>query len=249
MVRALLEGRKSQTRRLLTPRYVRVCAASPEQPGYRPDAELLAAALIDARDFRLIEGQIMTWQAKAFDYQVGDWTTWLMRVAPAVGDRLWVKESYLPDPSADDDAWDDWTETYFTWSGCGSKLAGIPPALRTPANVLFAADPKWSGDRGWRWRPSIHMPRWASRLTLVVEGVRFQRLQEISEADAIAEGLLPANEGYALTSAGECWGPTAAKAYRVLWNSLHGEDSWHANPWVIALTFRVERGNIDQVPA
>ena len=105
--------------------------------------------------------------------------------------------------------------------------------------------------------PSIHMPRWASRLTLIVEAVRVEPLPSISREDAIAEGLIhkpgviepdwwmlpePHHQGSFLS-------PVAA--YRWLWNDLHtgtGE-RWEDNPLVLALTFRVERGNIDQVPA
>ena len=92
-----------------------------------------------------------------------------------------------------------------------------------------------------RWRPSIHMPRSASRLTLTVTEVRVQRLQDISEEDARAEGIegefLPWPQGY--------W--TYRPYFAELWNSLHGPDAWDANPWVVALSFTVQHGNIDQI--
>ena len=94
------------------------------------------------------------------------------------------------------------------------------------------------------------MPRWASRLTLIVETVRVEPLQAISRSDAIAEGLSLASavieefwrwpEPY---HAGHWLSPPAA--YRWLWNELHGAGSWETNPDVLALTFRVERRNID----
>ena len=87
--------------------------------------------------------------------------------------------------------------------------------------------------------PPIHMPRWASRITLTVTDVRVQRLQEISEADAIAEGI----DATATKHFGN-----PVKAYAALWNSLHGaenEHSWEANPWIVAVTFDVREGNID----
>lgn len=101
---------------------------------------------------------------------------------------------------------------------------------------------------GLGWRPSIHMPRWASRLTLTVTEVRVQRLQEISAGDSIAEGV----ECETCTAMGQsaCHGRgcfASIDAYRTLWNSLHGPDAWDANPWVVALTFNVKRGNIDQI--
>lgn len=119
--------------------------------------------------------------------------------------------------------------------------------------VYYRAD--HSGDpSGLGWRPSIHMPRWASRLTLTVTDVRVQRLQDISEADAIAEGVerLQVSTGQnrfsrEVTGKWEGWfnAPTAQEVFANLWNSLHGPRAWDANPWVVALTFTVEQRNID----
>jgi hypothetical protein len=87
-----------------------------------------------------------------------------------------------------------------------------------------------------RWTPSIHMPRWASRLTLRITDVRVQRLQEISEADARAEGApleLRLLDSVRL-------GATASHTggFERLWESIHGPDSWAANPWVWVIEFR-----------
>lgn len=91
----------------------------------------------------------------------------------------------------------------------------------------------------------IHMPRWASRLTLIVTDVRVQRLQEISDDDARAEGVLPDGfEGYR-GHEGTIGYPTAIWAFRHIWNSIHGPDAWDANPWVAAISFTVHRCNID----
>jgi len=104
-----------------------------------------------------------------------------------------------------------------------------------------------------KWRPSAHMPRWASRITLEVTGVRVERLQDISEADAIAEGIergagFPgwyrgplAGDSASLQQAGRDFKiPTAFPhlAYRALWESIHGPDSWDANPFVWVVEFR-----------
>jgi hypothetical protein len=95
-------------------------------------------------------------------------------------------------------------------------------------------------------RPSIHMPRWASRLTLTVTDVRVQRVQEISEADAVAEGIIPSEEPNEMKW--EHYAPHGV-AFRTLWDSLNGPRGygWDANPWVAAYTFTVARQNIDQV--
>lgn len=104
-----------------------------------------------------------------------------------------------------------------------------------------------SGDFS-RPKPSIHMPRWASRLTLTVTEVRVQRLQDISAADSIAEGVQCATCEAMKASACHGRGCFASiDAYRTLWNSLHGPDAWDANPWICALTFTVQHGNIDLV--
>lgn len=91
-----------------------------------------------------------------------------------------------------------------------------------------------------RWTPSIHMPRRCSRLTLAVTDVRVQRLQAISEADAITEGMpmptrLPCG----------AMDRDPRDDFAELWNALHGDDAWDANPWVVAITFTVHHRNID----
>jgi hypothetical protein len=100
------------------------------------------------------------------------------------------------------------------------------------------------------WRPSIHMPRWASRLTLRVTEVRVERLQDISWSDAIAEGVWKTVGGY--WSYGDEFNPsyeTPMGAFQGLWESINGPDSWDANPWVWAITFEVIRQNIDSYKA
>jgi uncharacterized protein YhfF len=93
-----------------------------------------------------------------------------------------------------------------------------------------------------RLRPSIHMPRWASRLTLTVTEVRVQRLQEISEEDARDEGAgLLLHEHEYWDGDPDCY----RKLFRVLWTAIHGPAAWDANPEVVALSFTVERRNID----
>ncbi|HBY0000972.1 TPA: hypothetical protein MIM87_28360, partial [Klebsiella variicola] len=97
-----------------------------------------------------------------------------------------------------------------------------------------------------KWRPSIHMPRWASRILLEITDVRVERLNAISEEDARAEGII---EGGCL-NCGEpepcgCGNPEpdATDAFAYLWQSIYGQESWNANPWVWVIEFeRVEGG-------
>ena len=85
------------------------------------------------------------------------------------------------------------------------------------------------GQSPCRIRPSIHMPRWVSRITLEITGVRVERLQDISEADAKAEGC---------TVWPECKEPAAINLYSLLWEKINGPDSWDANPWVWVIEFK-----------
>lgn len=99
------------------------------------------------------------------------------------------------------------------------------------------------------WKPSIHMPRWASRLTLKITDVKVERLQDISEEDAIAEGIIkwPHEDDYAYGYEGcsPCGHATPTGAYRALWESINGSGSWDLNPWVWAISFEVIEQNID----
>ncbi len=84
------------------------------------------------------------------------------------------------------------------------------------------------------WRPSIHMPRWASRITLEITDIRVERLQEISYADAMAEGVpfteLPPGQGRP--------DPLHRAKFADLWESINGPGSWEANPWVWVIEFK-----------
>lgn len=103
------------------------------------------------------------------------------------------------------------------------------------------------------WRPSIFMPRWASRLTLIVTDVRVERVQEISEEDARAEGCFKGhasgrvfNDRTSMRLGGDEWS-SARDWFADLWDSLNASrgHGWDANPWVAALTFDVHHRNID----
>lgn len=151
------------------------------------------------------------------------------------GDRLWVRE---------------------TWSAIMTGGWTIADARRRmfEEKIVYRADGNGFED-GDGWWPSIHMPREFSRLTLTVFDVQVQRLQDISEADAIAEGCLmdpePNEDGSHFPAeipherGGDIGWDCARDWFADLWDSLYGPDAWDANPWVVALTFTVRHGNID----
>lgn len=145
----------------------------------------------------------------------------------APGDRLWVREAFW---TCEQCGHRNMCEGGANHSGhigrwcCASCDELLPRAKTSP----------------------IFMPRWASRLTLTVTDVRVQRLREISEADARAEGVSPITEPNDLKW--EHYAPHGA-AFVILWNSINGPGAWDANPWVAAYTFTVQRGNIDQLEA
>ncbi|MGU7800820.1 hypothetical protein ACV2ZF_26720, partial [Escherichia coli] len=96
-----------------------------------------------------------------------------------------------------------------------------------------------------RWTPSIHMPRWASRILLEITSVRVERLNAISEEDARAEGII---DGGCL-NCGEpepcgCANPVpdATDAFAYLWQSIYGQENWNANPWVWVIEFKRVKG-------
>lgn len=213
MVRALLDGRKTQTRRILKP-----------QPEFF-DVPIEAGRGVGRRG-RPNE----LWPFRCMGHpDERDWQRWAKRaVGPcAPGDRLWVREAWCRDAEAEGKAlYRADGEHVVLDDGDGFTATNRDGSERSP------------------WRPSIHMPRWASRLTLGVTQVRVERLHDISEADATAEGARPAPGGWWSHAEGQA-GVTAKASFGVLWNSINGADAWAANPWVVATTFSVHRANID----
>ena len=143
------------------------------------------------------------------------------------GDRLWVRETWMPDAPRDG----TWPDTVFYGCKC-LPLSLIPEAYQKPAHCLFRST--WEGGDLVGWKPSIHMPRWASRITLDVTGVRVERLQDISESDAVAEGVA----GGHVAIPGYGYSATPVEHYRWLWEQINGSGSWDANPWVWMIEFR-----------
>lgn len=202
MIRALLDGRKTQTRRILKPQLVcQSHAAWPDDPEPVPSLDE--------------DGVHCATCGAGIGPRKGGWNGIPVRFA--VGDRLFVRENHR-----------------LTDCECTE-------ACRGPGHVWYEADS--SGYRnvaGNKLRPSIHMPRWASRLTLVVTGVKVERLQAISEADAIAEGADP------IIDHGSGSTPYLHRiGFEHLWCSINGETAWIENPFVVAVTFKVIEANID----
>lgn len=217
MVRALLEGRKTMTRRLA------LSSKSKRDPatGYAIGGSIKASP----------------WQ----------------KMQP--GDRLWVRETWCPANTDDGPALltkADLDRRYLVHESSPVDY-DIYPAGRS-AWSAWAVDVESGSTKDWR--SPIHMPRWASRLTLIVTATKIERVQDISEADATAEGaqlrwLKAANcaprphyfidVGDSIEHSGGC----ACEAFERLWDALHGPASWDANPEVVALTFTVHKQNID----
>jgi hypothetical protein len=207
MVKAILDGRKTQTRRIVN----RLTGKGPAR-GIITEFQKADTAGYDwgFRNRRMLWNEIR--HAK------------LMEMCPygQPGDRLWVRETFiaghpdLPDGTLDFDTDKVWYRAdgdLHTWYDSTSDFGKAVP-----------------------WKPSIHMPRSASRITLEITEVRVERLQDISETDAIAEGLRPywkQTEDPKWVEPGTC-----IDAFKELWESINSPGSWDVNPWVWVIEFR-----------
>ena len=204
MIRALLDGRKTQTRRI-----AKITAIMGNKVSVGPHERLIE---LEAGEFRSGICHYASTSALSGPYQL----------PAAIGDRLWVREAWRVGLAYDDMK---------------------PSALMGDEIIDYLTTTTTASWSMGRKRSPIHMPRLASRLTLIVTDVRVQRLAEITPADAIAEGI-PAS---ANSQTIDCDTPNPRDGFRALWNSIHGPDAWAANPWVAAISFAVERRNIDAV--
>ncbi len=210
MVRAILDGRKTQTRRPIKWKQTRFTEIGEREDGskwpWSEDAE-------HACDF---------WHPCPFG---------------AVGDRIWVRETFQG-PLFDYEQMESYLED-------SSKF-------EKPEFCQYAADGKpapeyYDADDNLRhgWRPSIHMPRWASRILLEITDVRVELLREISQADAETEGVGKLKKGF-WKNYQPGWTEfqlTARGSFATLWKSIYGDESWYADPWVWVIEFkRVEGG-------
>lgn len=195
MVRAILDGRKTQTRRIMK--------VQPDTPefGVRRIIESSISKEIGMYFWSQEDARGIKSRSKQFSCPYGD-----------VGDHIWVRETFSAVPDHDEP------------TGCSA--------------LLYASD--GNGPYG-KWTPSIHMPRWASRLTLEITGVRVERLRDLSEDDAKSEGITP-------PSGGVLPGWEYRINFRDLWMSIYGADNWEANPWVWVIEFKVVP-NVQDNPA
>lgn len=150
-----------------------------------------------------------------------------------IGDQLWVRETWSA----------DYPEVSYKAGGNSINLVDSKHSLE----LLRLYD-----TQGGEWRPSIHMPRWASRIQLEITNIRVERLQDISRQDAIAEGIRHSgltingiSEGdhfydYLMKTEDMCeWFTNPIASFQSLWHSINGPDSWTANPWVWVIEFQV----------
>jgi hypothetical protein len=226
MVQAILAGRKTQTRRLV--RSMRTVRG--ESSAFTTDRNL-EPVVVNGTPW-LTEGPA---EADRIDERG---RTLLTSPYGLPGDRLWVREAWAPaDRSVFGQSYDCDPPQSIIYRANGVALihrVGEPPVEACPPQNYTPSD--------GRWRPSIYMPRWASRLTLEVVSVRVERLQQITPEDILAEGV-----------AGDKWsrlaierdGLTAGLCAQLqqlwirLWNSINGDRApWASNPWVWRVEFR-----------
>lgn len=230
MVRAILDGSKTQTRRIV---------ANFQRPKADVSPEVSPNHLYSA-----IAQKHPRWGFCVFGETEQDCANALAESSCCpygrVGDQLWVRETWMPDAPQDG----TWADTQFY--GCRmSPLTDIPERFRKPKHCIYRAT--WDFSELVGWKPSIHMPRWASRVQLEITGVRVESLHAISEQDARAEGVQNIrNEGvfwldYTNPEGKSTDSYTAGSAlgsFRSLWASINGAESWDANPWVWVIEFR-----------
>lgn len=219
MVRAVLEGSKTQTRRI-----IKGCPTV--QDGWYPD--------------RYNNSEEWTFWGPRGSADAGRCTLPFVKCPfGAVGDRLWVRETWQ--------AIYDYTDEHGNVEE--RRYAQSIPKQKSYWHPVYAAA-RGNEDRetrGFPWCPSIHMPRWASRITLEITGVRVERLNNISEEDAQSEGVQQLRGGF-WRHYQPGWTQhqlSARGSFLTLWDSIYGEESWQANPWVWVIEFKRVKGGSD----
>ncbi|MBH2842876.1 hypothetical protein I6U52_03965 [Serratia marcescens] len=223
MVRSILDGRKTQTRRVMK--------VQPKPSETRPGDFWFSSKKLES-------------MVHASDFTPGN--------SPIADCHLFFQEHCCPFGQAGDQLWV--RETFMDLTSTGieattGKFEGFAYRADTPAGSYGDEVRK---EYGLKWTPSLHMPRKACRILLEITAVRVERLNDISEEDAKAEGVKPAGDMLPdypdtfLTPKGDF--AIAKVAFQRLWQSIYGEESWAANPWVWIIEFKqvsareVERG-------
>lgn len=202
MVRAILEGRKTMTRR-----------AMKQQPHEGVDAVewqdqiIVGMNVPDQSGFAMMRGGVI--ESEAIRCPYGE-----------PGDRLWVRETHKGFIQYDG-------QQVVQYAASGNRQYHVDRPDGHPEGGMLNGE--CCADI---WRPSIYMPRWASRINLEITGVRVERLQDITEEDAIAEGVLGATVGEDGTRG--CF----VTDFCYLWSKINGQASWDANPFVWVVEFR-----------
>lgn len=190
MVKAIFDGRKTQTRRALTSHHINLIKFAAHIGECYP--------LEDMHDGS---------------------QSYYLQYCPfgQIGDRLWVRETWCM--SVNDDGHPINSSGELTSNEC--------------AELFYRSTPPKNLDA--KWVPSIHMPRWASRINLEITGIRVERLNDISEADALAEGMDNGTSDAAMAAG---WYEKPQRAFQRLWTQIYGEESWSSNPWVWVIEFK-----------
>lgn len=222
MVRAIREDRKTQTRRWCADSKIREGLEVYHMDEFRMSGDGFLQGRKTSEDWvNMVHGQGKNCRGIETRSRYGD-----------VGDRLWVRETWYCDH-------------YLVQEGPYTEPDWTPEEKE---RLMYFRERDEAGG-GWcytgfsgetmecPWRPSIHMPRWASRITLEVTGVRVERLQEISEADAKAEGIEELSHGFRDYLQRDVQ-MDAVSSYESLWESINGAGSWEANPWVWVIEFK-----------
>lgn len=211
MVRAILEGRKTVTRRAISARALR-------DIGY-------GVQLGECHELP-VDGPL---HPNSVDY----YTSFCPFGLP--GDRLWVRESFWHAGSWVATYPEDDTGSWFGTRRVHYRANGVPPNEPNhhyPNGLSNGAYSAAEPAKLWRARPSIHMPRWASRILLEITAVRLERLHEMKAADYQAEGC----HGGHGSIPGYIYNATPGEHFHHVWDSTGGD--WKANPWVWVIEFR-----------
>lgn len=269
MVKAILEGRKTQTRRL----------NGLDDVNKIQDAWDAARVTVGALNYKVKKSAKGKYGA-TFISHPGAIVNNTINVCPQIcpygqpGDRLWVRENWRigawdenngrfaldycdgPDkrwitvPESTDDYLGEGVFEHY-WMQCSDELS--------KKGILPDSDGQYHWEHGkspLRWRPSTHMPRWASRINLEITGVRVERVQDISEDDVFAEGIEKLSDPCDVKTERamkKCLGKNEWDdfgpywtdpifAYSCLWKSIYGPGAWEKNPWVWVVEFKMAEG-------